>query len=509
MEVAGLVIGIAGLAGLFSTCLETFNIAVTARDFGHDFEVLMADLDLQRLRFYLWGDALGLIGHDSSRPPARMAGLEDPQVEATIKNALQSILFLLRETGRMRDRFIRPFSSYRSLEIFQAAIPSFEQKAQAVRRGNSRAAVTRWAFHSKDQFKEKLERLKSLIEGLENVSASLGVLQAQRQRMRAEIESLEDVASLRLVMDAAASDQQELSDAASVRILAISEGSTHETAATQSIADTFYTAPGHALPSQPPALLDRPLVASYSTDVDTPSDGLAHLSLGWHREEEVVKPRKSVWKIGPKTDRYGSKLASFDIDTLASTNVFPPSLSFVQDALATFDITDAIWGSHASGMGGSAAKKRMLKDIERYRTIRGLERWYAYAPVSDSLYHLLAAIEGPPDTPYEDGVFWIEIWIPNDFPFKAPKLRLLTRIYHPNIDAKGRVCFDILGDAWFPSYKMADVLVSLCSILDDPGLEDPLVPEIAEVYRRDFELYCRNAKEYTARYACASVDDAG
>ena len=49
-------------------------------------------------------------------------------------------------------------------------------------------------------------------------------------------------------------------------------------------------------------------------------------------------------------------------------------------------------------------------------------------------------------TPYEGGVFFLNIHFPNDYPFKPPKLTFSTRIYHPNINSNGSICLDILKD---------------------------------------------------------------
>ena len=119
------------------------------------------------------------------------------------------------------------------------------------------------------------------------------------------------------------------------------------------------------------------------------------------------------------------------------------------------------------------------------------------------MFHLLGGIEGPPDTPYEGGVFWLSIRIPKDFPFKPPRFRLLTRIYHPNIDHLGNICMDVLEDQWSPACTVEQILLSILSILDSPGLEDPLVPEIAKTYIRDPDLCRENARKYTIQYAMA------
>lgn len=53
---------------------------------------------------------------------------------------------------------------------------------------------------------------------------------------------------------------------------------------------------------------------------------------------------------------------------------------------------------------------------------------------------------GPDDTAYNYGVFMIYVTFPNDYPFKPPRIRFITPIYHPNISSQGHMCLDILKD---------------------------------------------------------------
>jgi hypothetical protein len=44
------------------------------------------------------------------------------------------------------------------------------------------------------------------------------------------------------------------------------------------------------------------------------------------------------------------------------------------------------------------------------------------------------------------------------------------------------------------------VLLSICSLLTDPNPDDPLVPEIAQLYRSDRARHDATAREWTAKY---------
>jgi len=122
-------------------------------------------------------------------------------------------------------------------------------------------------------------------------------------------------------------------------------------------------------------------------------------------------------------------------------------------------------------------------------------------PIDNDIFNWQATLIGPRDSPYEGGVFIMNVKFPADYPFKPPKVTFDTKIYHPNINSGGGICLDILKDAWSPALTISKVLLSICSLLCDPNPDDPLVPDIARIYKTDIDKYNRMAQLWTIQFA--------
>lgn len=145
------------------------------------------------------------------------------------------------------------------------------------------------------------------------------------------------------------------------------------------------------------------------------------------------------------------------------------------------------------------ASKRIQKELQDLQ--RDPPTSCSAGPVGEDLFHWQATIMGPPDSPYAGGVFFITIHFPPDYPFKPPKANFQTKVYHPNINSNGSICLDILKEQWSPALTISKVLLSICSLLTDPNPDDPLVPEIAHIYKHQRSRYEETARAWTQKYA--------
>lgn len=122
-------------------------------------------------------------------------------------------------------------------------------------------------------------------------------------------------------------------------------------------------------------------------------------------------------------------------------------------------------------------------------------------PKGDNIYEWVSTIVGPAGSPYEGGIFFLDIHFPPEYPFKPPKVSFKTRIYHCNVNGNGAICLDTLKDNWSPALTISKVLLSICSLLTDCNPHDPLVASIAQQYLADRAAHDKMAADWVARYA--------
>ena len=139
---------------------------------------------------------------------------------------------------------------------------------------------------------------------------------------------------------------------------------------------------------------------------------------------------------------------------------------------------------------------RELKDLQRDPPSN-----CSAGPTGDDIFKWGGCIFGPEDTPFHGGVFKLSIQFPVDYPFRAPHIKFITKIYHPNINSSGLICLDILKDKWSPALTISKVLLSITSLLSDPNPDDPFVADIANLYKSNRTAYTEQAQAWTMQYA--------
>lgn len=146
---------------------------------------------------------------------------------------------------------------------------------------------------------------------------------------------------------------------------------------------------------------------------------------------------------------------------------------------------------------------RLLKELEDINQKTNNNENYVAGPKDEnSLYIWKAILKGPIESPYEGGIFNLELNFNENYPFSPPKIVFLTRIYHPNISIEtGFVCMEILETSWKPIYNVNKVLSEIVGLLKNPTCVKYLEPIVAYSIRNNMGLFLKKAKDWTVKYA--------
>mmetsp|Transcript_38963 Transcript_38963/g.64712 ORF Transcript_38963/g.64712 Transcript_38963/m.64712 type:complete len:200 (-) Transcript_38963:374-973(-) len=124
-----------------------------------------------------------------------------------------------------------------------------------------------------------------------------------------------------------------------------------------------------------------------------------------------------------------------------------------------------------------------------------------------NLLHWKGSITGPVGTPYEKGVFEIDIVLPNDYPFVPPKMKFDTKIWHPNISSEsGAICLDILKNEWSPALTIRTALLSLQALMSAPEPDDPQDAVVAKQFKDKHSEFISTARYWTETFAAPKQD---
>jgi hypothetical protein len=232
MEAISLGIGIAGLAGLFSACVDCFDLVQRGRYLGKEYLLLETKYTNQRLRLLAWGRACGFLDKSGYDP-----GLEDDEVQKCIQDNLVHIFNLLNNGKRLMTRYglkeerqtsqalsvassaLETLIPWKSVPgtAFGRKLQDFRDRAKSTQKQAKLSGSARWAIDDRRKFMELVQHLKDLIDDLESVTTSLGISRKYRELVRHEVEIF-DIPTLETMEEARWGADDEISDAASHRL---------------------------------------------------------------------------------------------------------------------------------------------------------------------------------------------------------------------------------------------------------------------------------------------------
>ena len=138
----------------------------------------------------------------------------------------------------------------------------------------------------------------------------------------------------------------------------------------------------------------------------------------------------------------------------------------------------------------STAMKRIISEISLFKSGLPLNYessiWVRISKTNMNIFTFL--ISGPKNTPYENGLFLFDAYLPHNYPQVEPSVLIITTgngsvRFNPNLYNCGKVCLSLLGtwsgqesEKWNPKTStFLQVLVSIQSLIliDQPYFNEP------------------------------------
>jgi ubiquitin-conjugating enzyme E2 H len=115
--------------------------------------------------------------------------------------------------------------------------------------------------------------------------------------------------------------------------------------------------------------------------------------------------------------------------------------------------------------------------------------------INNDYKHLRVCFKGPKGTPYDNGIYYFDIVLKDDYPSSKPLVKFMTKIFHPNIELNsGIVCLYYINH--YSQYNtLSELILIIYNLLAKPNFDDLLNP-LAK--KEDYE---KTANEYNKKYA--------
>ncbi|KAK2018744.1 hypothetical protein LZ32DRAFT_653516 [Colletotrichum eremochloae] len=232
MEIAATAVGVLGLVGLYSTCIETLDALSSAARYGIDRELLQTKIEVERVRLMIWGDAVGLahvqllVGKEEPTED-ELAGIDEALQRMALRDAVAGLLTCFVRTfediGNLQKRYglvprdptgatgassttAAPDTVARHpareplTATFRRTYARFQDRAAAAQRQATPLTKATWAVADEKKFRALISELRAINDSLTSLLPA--VRDRSRVRMRDEIMRATDLGQLQTLVEA-------------------------------------------------------------------------------------------------------------------------------------------------------------------------------------------------------------------------------------------------------------------------------------------------------------------
>ncbi|KAI0850613.1 prion-inhibition and propagation-domain-containing protein [Daldinia vernicosa] len=222
-EIAGLVLGVAGLVGVigaFRDAIDLFNDFMSSREFGRDYEILETKFDIERTILLQWSEQVGLLRPDYDRR------LDDVNIQCAIARILGCIKLLIGDEAQLKDRYglgkadeqrpdnetglvgarhtnyVAVISGHRMAK-FVKEFEAMKLRSNIRDKKSTTSKRIRWVVRDKARFEELVKELNHFTTKLTQIVPISDNQTTSRSATDKDVATIRDLRGLKLVHEAA------------------------------------------------------------------------------------------------------------------------------------------------------------------------------------------------------------------------------------------------------------------------------------------------------------------
>ncbi|KAG2608039.1 hypothetical protein PVAP13_4NG290138 [Panicum virgatum] len=146
----------------------------------------------------------------------------------------------------------------------------------------------------------------------------------------------------------------------------------------------------------------------------------------------------------------------------------------------TGDVPAAASGPKPTGAEGQSVMRRLQSEL--MALMMGGDPGVSAFPGADR------TIAGSAGIAYAGTSYRLALAFTAEYPYKPPTVRFGTPCFHPNVDARGSICLDVIQDKWSSAYDVRTILLSIQSLLGEPNNDSPLNTQAAALWANQEEF---------------------
>lgn len=224
---------------IYENCIKLYDTIQTGRSHGKDLSKLELKLQVEKWRLLAWGRSFGLVPNgelSQSRSKPFDRRLNEEPVRQMIEGIFCNIQDILQDTDGLRKRYGLRICDEKtmvqqqsgSLLPFESVYRKYHEKITRRQKNTSFSGTIRWAIGDCQKFSELVNDLHGWNDDLQNVTASFQSLQAQRESLAFDVESVADEESLQAIAEVCSEDNSEIASIAQDRLRTLESASVRD-----------------------------------------------------------------------------------------------------------------------------------------------------------------------------------------------------------------------------------------------------------------------------------------